>query len=91
MNVPFQINSKWLSKKVLEFVEKYSEMANSQYGCQKQNTLVADYFQICCSARIYITTDATGCFDRIVHSVMILILMIFGLVSTFDQTLFEVL
>ena len=92
MNSSFQINNKWLGKKVLEFVEKCGEMANGQYGCRKHHranlcclnkTLVADYFRIRRSAGIYVTVDATGCFDRIVHSVMILILMSFGLAATF--------
>ena len=69
MNVPFQINNKWLGKKVLEFVEKCGEIANGQYGCRKHHRanlcclnkiLVADYFRIRRSASIYAPVDATG-------------------------------
>ena len=100
MHAVFQINNKWLGKKVMEHVKSLKEMTSGQYACRKHHranlcclnkTLVFDYFQIRRSSGIYVTVDATGCFDRIRHAAIILTLQSFGLVATFARTLFEVL
>ena len=100
MHAVFQINNKWLGKKVTEYIKSLTEMASGQYRCRKHHranlcclnkTLVFDEFQIHRSSGIYVTVDATGCFDCICHAAVILTLWSFGLVATFAQTLFEVL
>ena len=100
MDAEFQMNNKLLGKKALAHAELCDEVADEQHGSRKNHkailcclnkVLVADYFRLTRRSGCFGMNDAKGCFDRIVHSVAILVYMSFGVPALIVRTLFGTL
>ena len=59
--------------------------------CHLNKILLADYFHLRRSSACYVLVHATGCYDRVVHDVIILILACYGLDICHARILFQVL
>jgi hypothetical protein len=83
----FNITNKIIGKRVLAHAEVCNEVADEQHGSRKNHqarllilnkVLVGDWLILRKQAGAYDMNDAKGCFDRIVHTVAILVLLSFG-------------
>ena len=96
----FNITNKMIGKKVLANAEVCNEVADEQHGSRKNHqarllvlnkVLVGDWLLLRKQAGAYGMNDAKGCFDRIVHTVAIMVLMSFGVPYLAATTLFQVI
>jgi retron-type reverse transcriptase len=100
MDVEYNMCNKTLGKRVLAHVEKAKAVSPDQYGCRKNHTainaclnkvLLMDGFRQKCQSRAIAMNDAKGCFDRVNHTIAILVLTSFGVSRVLARSLFETL
>ena len=96
MDTDFQSNNKLVGKKVLANAEMCDEVADEQHGSRKNRktilcclnkTLVSGYLRLTRRAGCFGMNDDRGCFNRIVHTVAILVFMSFGVLAMIARTL----
>ena len=96
----FNITNKMIGKRALANAEICNEVADEQHGSRKNHqarllvlnkVLVGDWLLLRKQAGAYGMNDAKGCFDRIVHTVAIIVLMSFGVPYLAAKTLFLIL
>ena len=89
-----------LGKEVLANAEAAKEVEAEQFGSRKRHrastaclckVIMADLFRQIRQAGAFAMNDAIGCYDRIQHTVALLVLMRFGLAYTPAKILLEVL
>ena len=99
-NAEFNMSNKQASREILKLAEKNKLMAEGQSGNRKRRranllllnkVLLNDLLRQKKQSGAIAMNDLIGCFDRICHTVAILVLMSFGLSWIPAKTLFEVL
>ena len=87
MNAEFNMMHKHVNRRTLTHVEKAEAVAPDQFGSQKHHNsrkttlnkvLLNDIIRQKRIAAALGMNNARGCYDRIVHSIAILVLMTFG-------------
>ena len=100
MDAEFNMMNKHVGRRTLAHAEKAEAVAPDQYGSRKHHNskeLVLDKVllnDIVRQKRIAIAlgmNDARGCYDRILHSIAILVLMSFGVAGETARAMFKVL
>ena len=83
----YQINNKNVGRKVLANVEICNEVAEERHGPRKHHqtrllllnkVLVGDLFHLIRYSGCYGMNDAEGCYDQIIHTFAVLVLINFG-------------
>jgi hypothetical protein len=96
----FNITNKMIGNRALVHAELCNEVADERHGSRKyhharllvlKKVLVRDWLLLRKQAGAYGMNNAKGCFDRIVHTVAILVLLIFGVPYNAARILFLVL
>ena len=96
----FNMRNKTLGKRVLYNAEKANAVEDDQYGSRKKHKAInADLNKVLTMdtlrqrrwAGAIASVDAKGCYDRIIHTIAILVLMAFGLISSQARVLMAVL
>ena len=97
MNPSFQMSNKLTGKRILENAEMTNSFAEEQYGSKKHHqagllalnkVLIGDLSRVMVRALCYAINDAIGCFNRIDHNPVILVLTRYGLDYDSTRTLF---
>ena len=100
MHPEYQINNKNIGRKVLANAEIYNEVVEEQHGSRKHHqagllllnkVLVEDLFRLSRYSGCYAMNDAKGCYDRIDHTIAILVLMVFGVLWMIAPNMFFVI
>jgi hypothetical protein len=100
MDAEYNMNNKLLGKRLLAHAEKAVAVSEDQHGSRKNHKAqlailikqqLMDTLRVQHRCGAIAMNNAKGCYDRIVHTVAILVLMSFGLNHTVAQILFQVL
>ena len=100
MDAEFNMTNKDLGRRALEHAEKANTVAPDQYGCcKKKKAINACLNKLLLNDLVWKTqhcgatamNDAKCCFDHIVHTVVIMVLLSFGMLLTATRALFETL
>ena len=92
--------NKLAGKRIMEVAEKYNLLAKDQYGSRKRHkssncclnkVCLMDILRQKKHAGAISMNDLKGCYDRVVHTVAILVLLAFGLNYTAAKLMMEVL
>ena len=100
MDAEYNMTNKHVGRQTLAHAEKAKAIAPDQYGSRKNHkcincvtnkVLLNDLFRHKRIAAAWGMNDARGCYDRIVHSIAILVLMSFGVAGPIARSLIKVL
>ena len=100
MDAEFNMQNKHIGRRTLAHAEKAKAVAPDQYGSRKHHdsrkavlnkVLLNDIIRQRRIAAALGMNDARGCYDRIVHSIAILVLMSFGVAGGTARAMFKVL
>ena len=100
MDAEFYMQNKHIGRRTLAHAEKAKAVAPDQYGSRKHHNsrkavlnkvLLNDIIRQRRIAAALGMNDARGCYDRIVNSIAILVLMSFGVAGGTARAMFKVL
>ena len=100
MDAEYNMTNKYVGRRTLAHAEKANTISPNQYGSRKHHkyinaivnkVILNDVLRQKRRAGAISMNNARGCYDRIIHSVTILVLMSFGVAGPIIRALFKVL